>query len=267
MNLEKRNIKITLQYDGTRYDGWQKQGNTDKTIQGKLEQVLEKMAGIPVSVHGAGRTDAGVHALRQTANVHLPVSLALDSDSENTDRSNGWKPQEIKEYLNRYLPEDIAVLKAAEAGPRFHSRLNAVSKTYVYRIETAAKKDVFTRKYVYGLGKHLDLQVMQEAAEYLTGTHDFVGFSSLKKVKKSTVRNLSSIEVSREGSLVELKFHGNGFLYNMIRIIAGTLIEVGLQQRTAASVGTALESRDRSQAGFTAPPEGLFLMEVDYESS
>lgn len=265
MNLEKRNIKITLQYDGTRYDGWQKQGNTDKTIQGKLEQVLGKLAGIPVSVHGAGRTDAGVHAMRQTANVHLPVSLIMGSDGENTDRSTGWKPQEIKEYLNRYLPEDIAILRAEEAGPRFHSRLNAVSKTYLYRIETAAKKDVFTRKYVYGLGKHLDLEAMQEAAGYLTGSHNFVAFSSLKKVKKSTVRHLSSLEVSRDGSLVELKFHGDGFLYNMVRIIAGTLIEAGLGQRTAASVRTALESGDRSQAGFTAPPEGLFLMEVDYE--
>ena len=165
--MPDRNIKITLQYDGSRYDGWQKQGNTDKTIQGKLEQILEKMAGQTVEVHGSGRTDAGVHAWGQVANFHLPASCA------------GMSAEELKAYLNRYLPDDIAVLSAQEAGTRFHSRLNAVSKTYCYRIETAAKKNVFERRYVYGLGEPLDIASMRRAAAYLTGEHDFKAFCSL----------------------------------------------------------------------------------------
>ena len=228
--MPDRNIKITLQYDGSRYDGWQKQGNTDKTIQGKLEQILEKMAGQTVEVHGSGRTDAGVHAWGQVANFHLPASCA------------GVSAEELKAYLNRYLPDDIAVLSAQEAGTRFHSRLNAVSKTYCYRIETAAKKNVFE-----------------------TGEHDFKAFCSLKRRKKSTVRNLTAIELTMQESVCELHFRGNGFLYNMVRILTGTLIEVGLHKRTPESVAEALFSCDRALAGFTAPPEGLFLERVEYE--
>ena len=251
--MPDRNIKITLQYDGSRYDGWQKQGNTDKTIQGKLEQILEKMAGQTVEVHGSGRTDAGVHAWGQVANFHLPASCA------------GMSAEELKAYLNRYLPDDIAVLSAQEAGTRFHSRLNAVSKTYCYRIETAAKKNVFERRYVYGLGEPLDIASMRRAATYLTGEHDFKAFCSLKRIKKSTVRNLTAIELTMQESVCELHFRGNGFLYNMVRILTGTLIEVGLHKRTPESVAEALFSCDRALAGFTAPPEGLFLERVEYE--
>lgn len=261
--MDEKNIRIVLQYDGTRYDGWQKQGNTEKTIQGKLEQILEKMSGRPVEVHGSGRTDAGVHALRQIANFHLPAGASgFQGDLKETTGRAGL--QEIKDYLNRYLPEDIAVLEAEEAAPRFHSRLNAVSKTYLYRIETAEKKDVFERKYIFGLGKKLDLDAMREAALYLAGPHDFKAFCSIKKVKKSTVRTIESIEIRGKGSLVELRVTGNGFLYNMVRIIAGTLIEAGLHTRSADSVREALESGERSRAGFTAPPEGLFLADVSY---
>lgn len=251
--MPDRNIKITLQYDGSRYDGWQKQGNTDKTIQGKLEQILEKMAGQPVEVHGSGRTDAGVHAWGQVANFHLPASCS------------GMSAKEVKIYLNRYLPDDIAVVSAQEAGARFHSRLNAVSKTYCYRIETAAKKDVFERRYVYGLGEALDVAAMKRAAAYLTGEHDFKAFCSLKRMKKSTVRNLVAVDFSMQGSVCEIRFRGNGFLYNMVRILTGTLIEIGLHKRTLESVEETLDSRERSQAGFTAPPEGLFLEKVEYE--
>ena len=156
------------------------------------------------------------------------------------------------------------MLKAEEAAPRFHSRLNAVNKTYLYRIETAEKKDVFERKYIFGLGKKLDLDAMREAAQHLIGTHDFKAFCSVKKMKKSTVRTVESIEIRGDGSRVELRVTGNGFLYNMVRILAGTLIEAGLHIRSADSVRGALESGDRSRAGFTAPPEGLFLAEVSY---
>lgn len=250
--MSVRNIKITLQYDASRYDGWQKQGNTDKTIQGKLETVLEKMTGEPLEIHGSGRTDAGVHALGQVANFHLPDSFNMMS----TDK--------VKDYLNHYLPDDIAVLAAEEVNSRFHSRLNAVSKTYCYRIETSDKKNVFERKYVYGFGEELDIEKMREAAGYLMGEHDFKGFCSLKRIKKSTVRNLANIDISMKGSVCELRFCGNGFLYNMVRILSGTLIEVGAGKRTPESVIQILSSGDRNTAGFTAPPEGLFLEKVDY---
>ena len=217
------------------------------------EQILEKMAGQTVEVHGSGRTDAGVHAWGQVANFHLPASCA------------GMSAEELKAYLNRYLPDDIAVLSAQEAGTRFHSRLNAVSKTYCYRIETAAKKNVFERRYVYGLGEPLDIASMRRAAAYLTGEHDFKAFCSLKRMKKSTVRNLTAIELTMQESVCELHFRGNGFLYNMVRILTGTLIEVGLHKRTPESVAEALFSCDRALAGFTAPPEGLFLERVEYE--
>lgn len=259
MDMEDKNIRIMLQYDGTRYDGWQKQGNTQQTIQGRLEAVLERMAGRPVEVHGSGRTDAGVHALCQVANFHLPASLFRDS------KEGAFTALRIKDYLNQYLPEDIGVLAAEEATPRFHSRLNAVSKTYVYRIETADKKDVFERKYRYGLGREPDVEAMRRAASHLIGTHDFKAFCSLKKMKKSTVRSIERIEIRREGTKLELVFEGNGFLHNMVRILVGTLVEAGLHERSVESVKEALKSRDRSLAGKTAPALGLFLTGVTYE--
>ena len=246
------NIKVILEYDGSRYDGWQRQGNTEKTIQGKLEQVLERMAGGPVEVHGSGRTDAGVHALGQAANFHLPESCPVK------------EPGAILSYLNQYLPEDIAVLQAGIVSPRFHSRLNAISKTYLYRIEMAPKKSVFQRRYVYGLGRSLDVAAMEAAAEELLGSHDFAAFCSLKRMKKSTVRRIETISIRQRGTQVEISFKGNGFLYNMVRIMTGTLIEAGLHQRDAASVREALLSKDRSKAGYTAPAEGLFLERVEY---
>ena len=244
-----KNIKIILQYDGSRYDGWQKQGNTDSTIQGKLEAILEKMTGQPVEVHGAGRTDAGVHALAQVANFHVPESC---------------DPSHVRQYLNRYLPDDIAVLSASEVEPRFHSRLNAVSKTYRYHIETADKKNVFERKYIYGLGQKLDTKAMKKAAQAIIGTRDFKVYSSLKKVKKSTVRTLTSIEIEENGTEIVITYEGNGFLYNMVRILTGTLIEVGQGQRSLHDVDQAFKTGDRAMAGKTAPAEGLFLTKVTY---
>ena len=242
-------IKIVLQYDGSRYEGWQKQGNTGQTIQGKLEDVLEKLAGVPVEVRGAGRTDAGVHALGQTADFYIPDPIS---------------PPEVKSYLNRYLPEDIRILKAEQAGERFHSRLNAVSKTYRYVIETGEKKDVFQRKYVYGLGKRPDVEAMKQGASFLTGERDFKSFCANKKMKKSTVRTVYSIDIREEGSRIILTFRGNGFLYHMVRIMTGTLIEVGLGKRPPEDIKRILAAANREEAGFTAPAEGLFLVKVDY---
>lgn len=253
-----RNIKIMLRYDGTKYDGWQKQGNTNRTIQGKLENILERMTGCQIEVHGSGRTDAGVHALGQVANFALPESFYKE------DSTNELVAERVKKYLNEYLPEDIAVIEAKEVSPRFHSRLNAISKTYLYRIETSDKKDVFERKYIYGLGRSLDIDAMKEAASYLIGTHDFKSFCSVKRMKKSTVRTITEIIIKEEQSKVLFTFKGNGFLYNMVRIMTGTLIEAGLHERTAESVKEALEGCERRLAGVTAPPEGLFLKEVSY---
>lgn len=247
------NYKLILEYDGSRYHGWQKQGNVHNTIQEKLETVLARLEGRPVEVHGSGRTDAGVHAAGQVANVHLS--------------SHDINAQQLMYYINQYLPEDIRVLSAERVPLRFHSRLQAVSKTYTYYIETEAKAPVFTRKYRYHLGQKLDIAVMQKAAGELIGTHDFRGFCGNRRMKKSTVRRLDSIEITQEGSLVKLEFTGNGFLQNMVRIMAGTLIEAGQHKRTPESAAAVLSCADRSMAGFTAPAEGLFLTHVSYHAA
>ncbi len=261
-----QNYKMILQYEGTRYDGWQKQGNTDNTIQGKLEKILERMTGFYVEVHGSGRTDAGVHAKGQVANFYLPY---------------GWKPKEhvaltskdktvsewILTYLNQYLPDDIAVTELSMAPERFHSRLSAVKKIYTYRIETGAKRDVFTRRTCYGLMQPLNVEAMKKAAELLCGTHDYKSFCGNKKMKKSTVRTIYRICVNREpeSSMVSLEFEGNGFLQNMVRILTGTLIEVGLGKRKADTMTDILQEKDRQAAGYTAPAEGLCLQQVFYK--
>ena len=246
------NYKMILQYEGTRYDGWQRQGNTDRTIQGKIEAVLTKMAGEPVEIAGSGRTDAGVHARGQVANFHLKTAR---------------KPDEILTYLNHYLPEDIRVLFLENVSERFHSRLNAASKTYRYVVWTGEKPDVFERRYCYGLCKKLDLGKMEEASKLLLGTHDFRSFCGNRHMKKSTVRTVESIHFLKlcGGEAIAMDFTGNGFLQQMVRILAGTLMEVGLGKRSPESVADALESLDRAQAGFTAPAQGLCLMEVRYE--
>lgn len=244
-----KNYRMVLEYDGSRYDGWQKQGNSSQTIQGKIEGVLERMAGVPVEVHGSGRTDAGVHALAQTANFHADVNMS---------------EEEIRAYLNKYLPEDIGVKSVEQASDRFHSRLNGIEKTYLYRIETGERKQVFERKYIYGFFQPLNVKEMERAASFLIGEKDFKSFCSNKKLKKSSVRILKSIEFNQEGSKLFIRYTGNGFLYNMVRILTGTLIEVGLGQRKAEEVKEILEAKERSAAGFTAPPEGLFLEKVYY---
>ena len=248
----KKNIRLLLEYDGSRYDGWQKQGNTDNTIQGKLEAILLKWTGENIEIHGSGRTDAGVHARGQVANFHVESEICPNA-------------RMAMEYLNRYLPDDIRILEAEEVPERFHSRLWAVRKTYAYVVETAEKKQVFERKYVYGLGEALQVEAMRAAAAYLTGEPDFKSFCSNKKMKKSTVRRLDSIAIREEGSKIVFEYTGNGFLYNMVRIMTGTLLEVGLGKRTPDSVEKTILAKDREAAGMTAPAEGLFLMNVEYE--
>ena len=243
------NFKLTIQYDGTRYDGWQRQGNTDNTLQGRLEGVLSRMVGKPVEIQGAGRTDAGVHARGQVASVHLP---------------EGYTPQKVQNYLNRFLPEDVAVVEVVEVGERFHARLSATGKEYRYHIRMGSVPDVFARKYQYRVEEPLDLAAMERAAGYLTGKHDFRSFCGNRRFKKSTVREVFHIGVEVCGSDLTLVYRGDGFLYNMVRILTGTLLEVGLGQRTPESMVDILEARERTAAGKTAPAQGLVLQEVYY---
>ena len=244
-----QNYRILLQYDGTRYAGWQRQGNTSGTIQGKLEELLSRLCEEPVEVAGAGRTDAGVHASGQVANFKL---------KESRD------PVVLLSDMNRFLPEDIAVLEVTKAPPRFHSRLNAKGKTYVYRIWNSPVPNVFERRFLTQIPERLDEGAMDLAAAKLCGTHDFRAFCSLKRYKKSTIRTLTDLTVERIGSEVRIQAQGDGFLYNMVRILAGTLIEIGLGSRGVSQVEQILQSADRQQAGYTAPPQGLILQEVHY---
>lgn len=246
-----RNFKIIIQYEGTRYQGWQRQDSTGNTIQGKFEAILAKMTGKEsVQVDGSGRTDAGVHALGQVANFKI-----------DTDLSAG----EVMDHINQYLPEDIGVISIEEMPERFHSRLNAKGKTYRYRIWNSKLPCVFERRYVYELPQHLDLETMRAAASCFVGRHDFKAFTSNKKSKKSTVRTIDEIKLEREGNEIVITYSGDGFLYHMVRILTGTLIEVGLGQRDPKSM-TELFSQNaaRDWSGALAPAKGLCLVEVKY---
>lgn len=243
-----KNYKITVSYDGTKYNGWQRQGNTKNTIQEKFENVLSEMCGENVVIFASGRTDRGVHAEGQVANFKCSTALVCE---------------EIKAYLNHYLPADILVKTVEEADLRFHSRLNAVSKTYEYIIATE-KPDVFIRKYVYVAEEVPNLEKMIHASKLLLGTHDFKGFSSVGKTKKSTVRTINSIEITQEQGIIRIKINGNGFLYNMVRIISGTLYEIGTGRLTESVISEIFETGIREKAGITLPPCGLKLVEVFY---
>ena len=284
----KRNFKMKIRYDGTRFQGWESQPGVEMTIEGKIETVLRRMledemgegaltsektslktlgkisgenaadnndntalinAGMPVKVIASGRTDAGVHAIGQVANVHL------DTDMTAAD---------IQSYLNRYLPDDIAIEDLKDASERFHARYNALGKTYRYTCYYGDSKPVFDRKYVNVLDQEPNVRAMRQAAEYLIGTHDFKSFCANPRMRKSTVRCVDSIEIEKEGPYIRMYFHGNGFLQNMVRILSGTLLEVGFGRMTPERVGEVLEAKDRKLAGPTAKAQGLCLMEVDY---
>lgn len=244
-----RNIKIVVQYDGTRYSGWQSQEHDENTIQGKLTTVLTRLLREAIELAGSGRTDAGVHALGQVANFRTHSQMTC---------------KELLEKLNHYLPEDIAVISVEEVDGRFHSRLNAVRKTYSYHIWNSPVHTVFDRRYVWSVEQPLDVQAMRDAAAKLTGTYDFKAFSSIKRGKKSTVRTIEEIRIEQEGASITLSFTGNGFLYHMVRILTGTLVEVGLHKKSPEAMTDILESLDREQAGVMAPAQGLFLVNVEY---
>ena len=243
-----RNLRLDICYDGTRYRGWQRLPGRDDTLQGKLESCLSRILNQPIEISGSGRTDAGVHAKHQIANFHCESTMTAE---------------EILVELRRYLPEDIGIHSCKDASPRFHARLNAKEKTYEYRIWNSEAPCVFDRRYVAVMPETLDLDAMREAAEQLCGEHDFSAFCGNAKIKKSTVRFIRSIEITRTGKEVRLRFTGNGFLHNMVRILVGTLVEVGRGERSPGSIPELFGSK-RAEAGFLAPAKGLCLEEVLY---
>ena len=246
--ISKNNYKLTISYDGSRYYGWEHQPGKD-TIQGKLESVISKLTGTETEVIGAGRTDAGVHAKGMVANAVI-----------TTDMSE----QLLKEQINRYLPDDISVTDLKIAAERFHARYKAVGKPYRYTCYYGENKPVFDRKYLYRLDQEPDLEKMIKAAGYLTGEHDYASFCSNPKMKKSTVRIVDKIEIKKKSGYITFTYHGTGFLQHMVRIMTGTLLEVGYGKRTPESIPALIDAKDRKLAGFTAPAQGLCLISVDY---
>ena len=278
------NYKLIIRYDGTRYKGWEHQPGTDMTIQGKMELAVIRMlnpSGISECTDGedskepecakggrvpgdslgtfegdvpeiisAGRTDGGVHAIGMCANVRLDTAHCCER---------------IRDDLNRNLPDDICVISVEKASDRFHARYNATGKTYRYTCYAGNLKPVFDRKYCYELGSVPDIAEMKKAAEYLIGEHDFTSFCGNPKMKKSCVRRIDSIDIEYRDERLTFTYHGNGFLQYMVRILTGTLLEVGLGKRSADSIPDILKAKDRSAAGFTAPARGLCLIKVDYQ--
>lgn len=251
------NYRMVVQYDGTNYKGWQVQNSTNDTIQGKLQHILSILADSPVEVIGSGRTDAGVHALGQVANFHI-------------DLENEISASDLMTYINEHLPEDIAVTALTQEDERFHARYSEKGKTYRYRIHVSPIANVFEKRFIYSYtDMPLDTAAMRKAAALLVGKHDYKSFCGNKHMKKSTVRTITSIdikEVTDDNGLreVDIYYSGDGFLQNMIRILTGTLIEVGTGRRAPESMSDLLEAKNREAAGYTAPPQGLCLMEVYY---
>jgi len=244
-----RNLKMTIEYDGFKYKGWQKQKDNDLTIQGKIEAVLSKMAGEDIQLVGCGRTDSGVHAENYIANFHTKCSFSTNA---------------MLDYLYEYLPEDIGIKSIEDVAERFHARYNVKSKTYVYRINTNKFRNVFNRKYIYHLAEKLNITEMRMASEVLIGSHDFNSFQNSRKSDKSTIRTIYYLNINENNGVVEIEVNGNGFLWNMVRIIAGTLIEVGKGNLKARDVERILNEKKRWEAGPLALAKGLFLKDVQY---
>lgn len=246
-----RTYKLTIAYDGSKFRGWQRQPDTELTIQGILEKNISELAGYPVEVHGSGRTDSGVNARGQTASFTLSGKIEEE-----------W----FRMQLNQKLPEDIRVLSMELVKNHFHARYSAKGKCYEYRVDTGERANVFTRKYTFHYPHELDVNKMQKAADTLTGSYDFAGFTD-RVDEHSTIRKIYGIQVKDEGNLIRFEYRGSGFMYHMVRILTGTLLEVGSGKRTAESVAEVLNSGVRAEAGFLAPACGLCLKEVYYKES
>jgi tRNA pseudouridine38-40 synthase len=252
MEIGMNNYRLTIQYDGGRYKGWQKLGQGESTIQAKLEAVLSQLVEEDIEIIGCSRTDAGVHALAQTANFKTTKQIPCE---------------EIYDYLNRYLPQDISVTEVIRVPEKFHSRYHAKSKTYLYRIWNMEHSNPFLRKYSMHIRKELDLSAMKHAGAYFVGTHDFTAFSNAKSKKKSMVRTIYSVEIAKEDGLISLRISGDGFLYNMVRWIVGTLVEVGLGNRKPEEIPDIINSKRRDNTGNLAEACGLFLENIHYEET
>ena len=246
--MGRRTYCLTVSYDGTRYKGWQRLPNA-LTVQGRLEEALSRIFEEPIEISGSGRTDAGVHALGQVASFTAP--------ERPVDR--------VVAQLRHLLPGDIGIVGLRYAPERFHARLSAVEKTYVYRLWNSASPDVFGRHYRTNFPRPLNEEAMRAAATLLLGKHDFLGFCANKHFKKSSIRELRRLEICRRGEELCFVLTADGFLHHMVRVIVGTLLEVGLEERNPESALDILQSRDRSLAGQTAPAEGLCLLEVRYD--
>ncbi|MDF2543805.1 MAG: tRNA pseudouridine synthase [Herbinix sp.] len=244
------NYKISMQYDGGRYKGWQRLGDGENTIQGKIEHVLTEMVGTQIEIIGCSRTDAGVHALMQVANFKLPEKI---------------NELEMKQYLNRYLPEDISVHEVIPVTEEFHARYHAKKKTYLYKIWNKEHSNPFMRKYSMHVPKKLNVSQMQQAAMHFIGEHDFTTFTNAKSRKKSMVRTIYSIEIEETGGFIIIRVSGDGFLYNMVRKMVGTLIEVGNGEISQNEIPYILKSKQRDQSGVLADACGLYLEKIEYD--
>jgi tRNA pseudouridine38-40 synthase len=243
------NYKLTIQYDGSRYKGWQRLGKGENTIQDKLEQVLSEMMGKEIEITGCSRTDAGVHALAQVANFKIEDSLPVER---------------IKNYLNQYLPQDIGVTGVEKVSEGFHARYNAKDKTYLYRIWNKEYSNPFERRYSMHIINKLNIEAMKKASEYFLGAHDFTAFSNAKSKKKSMVREIHSILIEEEDGFILIRINGDGFLYNMVRWMVGTLVEVGLGKMRANEIPEIIQAKERDKTGNLADAGGLFLEKITY---
>lgn len=244
-----RNIKLNIQYDGTRYKGWQRLGNEENTIQSKIERVLSELTSEEINLIASGRTDAGVHAYNQVANFKT-----------NSEISNSM----LIDYCYKYLPLDIVIKNAQDVNENFHSRYNIKRKIYTYKIYNDNLHDVFKRKFYYHIKDKLNVENMKKASSIFIGEHDFQSFTALKSKKKSTVREIYSINIQQQNNDIEIEFVGNGFLHKMVRILTGSLVEVGLERMTQEEIYNIMLKKDRSLAQPTAPAHGLFLKDVVY---
>jgi tRNA pseudouridine38-40 synthase len=243
-------IRLVLEYDGSRYAGWQRQPD-QPTIQEAVETAIFQLTQETVSVIGAGRTDSGVHALGQVASFRIEKQ---------------WMPREWLRGLNARLPDDIAVRSAATVSDDFHARYAANGKLYEYRILNRGERPALDRAYVWHVYKALDLPAMQEAATYLVGSHDFSSFEGTLTDNEDPLCDLRQLSLSAQGGLVRIEAYGDRFLKHMVRTIVGTLVEVGHGKRPPAALKTILAAKDRTAAGRTAPPHGLYLVRVDYDA-
>lgn len=246
-----RKIKLTVAYDGTDFCGWQSQPG-QRTVQGTLEVAAERVVGAAVEIIGSSRTDSGVHALGQVA--HFETASALDAAT-------------LARAINAYLPEDVQVLAGEEAAADFHAIGSTIRKRYRYVLHDGALAPLFRRRYVWHVRRRLDEAAMHRAGQALRGTHDFASFENQGTPRTTSVRTILDIEVRRQAppddQFVHVEVEADGFLYNMVRNITGTLVEVGRGRRPESAMAETLAAKDRAAAGMTAPPQGLFLLWVD----